>query len=375
MHSRLSFGGAVLVALAILTVIWASEASSQFRREAYAGEHFTPTPTSTPIPCTSDGGSTIEPCRMSLVITEPDPATVCAGQVCTLGSGQKFTLAVEFVSVPVGGYILAQSWIEFGDVLRYEATTEEVDEIVWPDCEPIILVRNEPQAGNTHTNHGCVTSLFSPHPASTYVGLFVEISLECSTFASSNEVFLLPDTDPTAGTSGAQYKDASGQITPEVNTLTVNCLAVPLGTSTPTPTIDPSFTNTPPPTITDTPEPGATSTPTDAGDPTPTLNATVAAMTPTQTPTSTMNQNGTPLPTSMSTPVPSTPVSSRTGDASCDGNVDPLDAALILQFAAGLFSGLPCPNEADASGDGIVDPLDAALILQFSAGLLDALPV
>ena len=62
------------------------------------------------------------------------------------------------------------------------------------------------------------------------------------------------------------------------------------------------------------------------------------------------------------------------GDATCDGFVDPLDAALILQFSAGLIASLPCPAGGDVNGDGVTNPLDATLILQFTAGLLASLP-
>ncbi|MCI0778164.1 MAG: dockerin type I repeat-containing protein, partial [Chloroflexi bacterium] len=62
------------------------------------------------------------------------------------------------------------------------------------------------------------------------------------------------------------------------------------------------------------------------------------------------------------------------GDANCDGTVNALDAALILQFSAGLLNSLPCPMGADANADGTVNALDAALVLQFSAGLLRSLP-
>jgi len=46
-----------------------------------------------------------------------------------------------------------------------------------------------------------------------------------------------------------------------------------------------------------------------------------------------------------------------------------------LQLDAGLISGLPCQSVADAKGDGNVDALDAELVLQFAAGLLSHLPV
>ncbi|MDZ4277819.1 MAG: dockerin type I repeat-containing protein [Dehalococcoidia bacterium] len=57
-------------------------------------------------------------------------------------------------------------------------------------------------------------------------------------------------------------------------------------------------------------------------------------------------------------------------DANCDGLTSSVDAALVLQFDAGLVNWLPCPVTADANGDGWVDSLDAALILQRVAGLI-----
>jgi len=48
---------------------------------------------------------------------------------------------------------------------------------------------------------------------------------------------------------------------------------------------------------------------------------------------------------------------------------------VILQFAAGLLNSLPCEGSADVNGDGDIDVLDAALVLQLDAGLIDELPV
>ncbi len=62
------------------------------------------------------------------------------------------------------------------------------------------------------------------------------------------------------------------------------------------------------------------------------------------------------------------------GDANCDGVINPLDATLVLQLAAGLIAALPCPQGGDANGDGVTNALDAQIILQFSAGLIDTLP-
>lgn len=59
------------------------------------------------------------------------------------------------------------------------------------------------------------------------------------------------------------------------------------------------------------------------------------------------------------------------GDADCDEDVDSIDAALVLQFGAGLLEVLPCKDDADANQDGTVNAVDAALILQVAAGLLN----
>jgi hypothetical protein len=57
------------------------------------------------------------------------------------------------------------------------------------------------------------------------------------------------------------------------------------------------------------------------------------------------------------------------GDADCNGVVDPIDAALMLQYEAGLTAGVDCPEDADVNHDGQVNSIDAALTLQKSAGL------
>ena len=62
------------------------------------------------------------------------------------------------------------------------------------------------------------------------------------------------------------------------------------------------------------------------------------------------------------------------GDVNCDHAVTSIDAALVLQFAAGLLGSLACQAGGDANSDGVVNAVDAAVILQFDAGLIHSLP-
>lgn len=97
--------------------------------------------------------------------------------------------------------------------------------------------------------------------------------------------------------------------------------------------------------------------------------------TPTATPTDTPTPTVTPTPgTPAATPTPSPTPPPVFGDVNCDGAVNAIDAALILQHGAGLLAGFVCPQNADANHDGRVDAIDAAIVLQFSAGLLTQIP-
>jgi hypothetical protein len=62
-------------------------------------------------------------------------------------------------------------------------------------------------------------------------------------------------------------------------------------------------------------------------------------------------------------------------DVNCNGDVNSIDASLVLQLGAGLVALLPCDALADANQDGRTNAIDASLILQYSAGLIDSLPV
>ncbi len=62
------------------------------------------------------------------------------------------------------------------------------------------------------------------------------------------------------------------------------------------------------------------------------------------------------------------------GDANCDETVNAIDAAFVLQYAAGIINSLPCQGNGDTNEDGSINAIDAALILQYSAGIIHTLP-
>jgi alpha-tubulin suppressor-like RCC1 family protein len=62
------------------------------------------------------------------------------------------------------------------------------------------------------------------------------------------------------------------------------------------------------------------------------------------------------------------------GDVNCDGQTDSIDAALVLQYVAGLVTSLPCLDAGNVNGDDTISSIDAALILQYSAALIPSLP-
>ena len=63
------------------------------------------------------------------------------------------------------------------------------------------------------------------------------------------------------------------------------------------------------------------------------------------------------------------------GDVDCNGTVTATDAALVLQFDAGLIDTSPCMGGADVNRDGATNAIDATLILQLAAGLIESFDV
>jgi subtilisin family serine protease len=104
------------------------------------------------------------------------------------------------------------------------------------------------------------------------------------------------------------------------------------------------------------------------------LDAANAANCAHYTPTPT-SPPGTPTPVATPSPTPSEPCIAGGGDVNASGAVNSIDAALSLQYVAGLLADLPCSQGTDVNESGTITSIDAALILQFVAGLLTSLPV
>ena len=255
---------------------------------------------------------------------------------CTFANDEKFTLVVEIIEGP-GAYVGAQSFIDFGPDLVYDASAAAAaDEIVWPDCSAPVALRS--QTSPEDVAHGCLSGLVPPLPASTFVGNYLEISLTCSSASSTTEIRLLGSDVPAP--TAFVLEDLVTQVIPKVSNVSVTCGAgAPADTPTPE---GPTATTGP----TDTP--GPTNTPAPATD----------------------------------TPVPptATPVSEQLcGDVDRDGEVDGLDALWVLWFDAGLVNALlPLKDNdgdgltdliGDINGDRLQNSLDAMLILQIEADL------
>ena len=193
------------------------------------------------------------------------PDTTC------IMAGDPFSLTVEAIGIPAGGYILTQAWLDYGATGLVPKTfnnTSPQNPIVdcgtalinpcalWPDVSggTYLILHDVP---NTGMFAGGLTSLFPPQPQSVHVGDLFSFSFTCDAITSSHTIDLLAPTLPGTlpGTSGSLFTEfgTGDQITPKVDTLTIKCLGpTPTPSDTPVP---PTDTPTVSPTPTDTPTP------------------------------------------------------------------------------------------------------------------------
>lgn len=150
----------------------------------------------------------------------------CSAAECNLDPGEAFTVTVSVDDAPDAGYVLVQSFVDYGTDLTYNMTASPSDEVVWPDAIGDVIVRDSVSPGTVL--HGGLTGVIPPLPLSTYTGTVFELAFECSDSFSSNNIQLLPSGDPVAGTSGALLSTGEDvQVIPKVNSVTVNCGEAP----------------------------------------------------------------------------------------------------------------------------------------------------
>ena len=97
-----------------------------------AGGCGTPTPTPTP------GGS-----EMAISVVDGDCDQATKPSKCSVPVSTTFTLSAEALVVPANGYVLAETYIQFGDGLAYDRNAAlPAEEIVWPDCDAAVASRS-----------------------------------------------------------------------------------------------------------------------------------------------------------------------------------------------------------------------------------------
>lgn len=209
---------------------------------------------------------------------------------CTVPLGGFFTLQVEAIEPPEGGYIGIQTFINYdtydpdaaedrltpgtcsdgednfehdgadirdtlpaplgncaGDGLTYQAAGTPGEEIVWPDLASADIALRA-RAGAGLVLHGGLTGLTPPLPMSTYVGSVLDLVMTCTSTESTSEVELLPYGDPLADTNGTGFAIEIGgapHVPSKPDTLTITCEEVVVEEPTPTPTVGPEATATP----------------------------------------------------------------------------------------------------------------------------------
>jgi hypothetical protein len=191
--------------------------------------------------------------------------------------------------------------------------------------------------------------------------------------ANCNAGTIIPlDPSPSSGLSPSMVLDNNGYpVLSYYDSANGKLNVLRCGDATCTAALKPTPTSPPA-----SPTPLETSTPVPTNTPVPTATPVATA---TRTPTETRTATVPPAATSTRTPTrtrtaTATAGAGLTGDANCDGHVNSLDAAVVLQYSAGLLGSLHCAAGADANHDGHVNSLDGALILQYSAGLLNHFP-
>jgi hypothetical protein len=220
-------------------------------------------PTATPSPADCPGVVCMKLRVIEGAISCPEDAS--GPRVC-IPLGAKFKLRVDVVRAPATGYIVVQTYIEFGVYhpeasedgagpntcsdnmlngledsydrydadcvtveLAYKKAPAPLQEALWPDLG--YWLRN--QLGPGLVGHSGVTGVTSL-PVSNYVGPVVQVSMNCGETPSSTDAALLPLSPQNGNGSGFVAPDGQTQL-PASDELTVDCVLPPTPTVTPTP--------------------------------------------------------------------------------------------------------------------------------------------
>ena len=172
---------------------------------------------------------------------------------CKLVKGSTFALQVIPNAIPVGGYTLMQSLIEYGSLL-YKPTEDPYGEFTWPEAVFTVRAPTAPTGKEGSVGHAGVTALVPPLPASFQKTTLVTLTFNCSEndqTPGQSHSNLIRLVDFNESPSGAYFLLADGITTtvPNVGSLTIECTVAP--TATPTPMITPTPTKQPAPGDTD----------------------------------------------------------------------------------------------------------------------------
>ena len=175
----------------------------------------TPTVTPTPTP----GGPEMALRVGSGGFCEPLDPTECHAQL-----GDPFVVSLDAVVAPANGYVIAQSWMSYGDDLG--AVKQE--SAAWPDClDALYFTNNTDEGGSSDLDTYyalCLTGIPPPVPASFHLGPLFTFTLTCTNSFSSNILEIIPQGVEPAGVYGAVYVDPDEiQVVPKVRSITVTC--------------------------------------------------------------------------------------------------------------------------------------------------------
>lgn len=212
-----------------------------------------PRPTDPPPVPTSD------PAGPAMGLTVISGGTCNAGD-CFVDTGATFTLAVEVLRAPAPGYVLMQTFIDFGvynpgasedgagpgscsdgvgngggtdgvdrldsecatAALTYLPETAAGDEIVWSDAAESVTIREARGVGLVQ--HGSITGLIPPLPVSDATGVVVRMQMSCPASPVTVPITLLPSGHLVAGTSGSLFvRSDDVQIIPFLSSITLHC--------------------------------------------------------------------------------------------------------------------------------------------------------